>query len=793
MRKLLVFCWLVGMCAGVWAQPQEFHVKNFGKEDDLSIRGVVCALQVNGFIFLGTEKGLLAYDGKHSAHYPIPDEENRGGYYSRVTTLQYTDGVIWVGTKRGIYTFDMQKEKLTKLKVKNLPSFWSVSWMQFDNDGNLWVLSSPGVYIINMKTKVAEKVGEGLVNPNCMLIARNGRVWMADGAGMLYRYDPSDRRFHAYDVRPAGVQKYTDIRTITEMSDGTLALVANRDGVCLFHPDSFTSEMLCTQDDEGMPIMPHTAITPDGTNLWIGSERGIVVCNTETHNVYSIRQVRGDANSIPDNAVHMLYADSEEGVWVGSFFGGISRISLSASNLSVCMPEGGRTGVDVVREICDDAYGHLWAGTEDGGLYLFDRQQKTLRLADIDLNGYPLPFNVQSLLVVGDELWVSTLGNGLYVVDTRQMRVLRCYQATNKTGMGQPLNGITLCYQNGTIFVGSGLGVHTYNPEEDAFNLVAGTDGTRVHHLYADRHGYVWLATFDQGLWKIRQKTDGTWYGERSRFSYPTTTVFTEDSRGRYWVGTDLHGIMGYDDKTGKTHPFDLSDELSHQTVTNIMEDHEQRLWISTFDGLFCYDMDTELVNQFTVRNGLPSDFLNYSSGFVDDDGTVYIGTYKGMVRFNPNTFAFSRELLHPYFLNLYVNGEHVAPGDKTGILTKTLFLTRHINLSYAQNTFSITFAAPTYRMDRVVWYRYRFNPDEPWVVTDRVQTLQLNNLSPGDFEISLQASYDPEKWEGETAVLYVSVAPPAWLSTGAILSYILLIVIVVVGVMSLLRRQTNK
>jgi ligand-binding sensor domain-containing protein len=207
---------------------------------------------------------------------------------------------------------------------------------------------------------------------------------------------------------------------------------------------------------------------------------------------------------------------------------------------------------------------------------------------------------------------------------------------------------------------------------------------------------------------------------------------------------------MHYDERTGEAKQLDVSEKLKQETVTNIVEDLHHRLWINTFNGLYSYNLARKVVNHITTANGLPSSYLNYSSGYVDPEGVVYIGTYKGMIVFNPTNFVISRERLRPYFLTLTVNGRHIIPNDDTGILKATLFQTKELKLTRDQNTFSIDYAVPTYQSGEIVWYRYRLNPDEPWVVTDNAQPIQLTNLSTGTYRITLQASYNPERWEGE-------------------------------------------
>ncbi len=792
MKKAILF-WMMLMAMNMCAQ-EEYHIKTFGKNDDLRTRGVTCVTQINGFIWVGTSSGFYAFDGKHIHEYKIPDEEGLGGYYRRVTSLTTSaEGVLWVGSRRGIYVFNMSEERLYKLTAENLPESPNVQQILFDQEGNLWGIMDGKVYIIDVKQNKAERIGEGLVSPGCITVAKDGTVWLGDSEGILYRYDAPNHRLRSYNVKPEGVNTFRNLTSITEMRNGLLALVSFDTGVCLFSPDKFTSKMVMTHDDEGAPIVAHTSITPNGDDLWVGTERGVLIYRMRDGQVKAIRQSRFTVNSLSDNAVHSLFVDKENGVWVGTYFGGMNRISLSQHNFSIYLTDDETEDVDVIREICGDNFGRLWVGTEDGGLYLVDKARGTLHLADVSWGSNPPPFNAQGMVLVGDDLWVSSITNGVYVIDTRTMQLKHRYEKTNKSNMGRSISAATLCYQNETIFAGSSQGVYIFDEKAEEFNMIPELNGVYAHHLYADRHGNVWVSSFNKGLWKIQQQKDGTWKAKQTAFNYMSTTVIMEDSKGLYWVGTDIHGLMSYDDKTGKTEQLDVSETLKQETVTNILEDTHHRLWINTFNGLYSYNLGRKVMNHVTMANGLPSTYLNYASGYVDQDGIVYIGTYKGMISFNPASFILSRERLRPYFLNLYVNGQHILPNDETGILQQTLFLTKQIRLSRDQNTFSINYAVPTYRSGEIVWYRYRLNPDEPWVVTDNGQPIQLTNLSAGTYKITLQASYNPERWEGEAASIIVVVEPPIWLSPYAFICYATLIVLIVIGVMSYFKRRASK
>ena len=799
-----IFSILLMLVALTTQAQQTYHIKHFGENDELVLRGETSIAQVNGFIWIGTTEGLRAFDGKHSALYRVPDKEKLGGYYGMVTgVVQSADGTIWTGTHRGFFTFDIENEKLVPFRVEGLSARPFISHMKFDAYDQLWAIIDGHLYRIDPKKRRAFCLDKDLGSLRCLALTSSGTVWVGDVNGIIYRYDAPNHRMRAYTVKPDGVDSFKKIAGITELQNGSLVITSEADGVCLFSPENFSSRLLFDKDDEGRSLVAHTAISPDGINLWVGSERGIIIYNTVTGGLSAIRQSDTALHTLTDNAVYTLFLDQEQGVWAGTYFGGMHRISLQPSNFTIALPE--EEGIDVVREMLTDEQGRIWVGTEDGGLYEYDMPHNRLHPAAVDWGAYPVPRNVQSLLLVENDLWLSTATNGIYVVDTNTCRAKQHFIKSNGTSQGMRINPIDMCEQSGTIFVASPGGVFQFDPKGNIFRLLPEFNGIYVHHLIADRQGNVWLCSFNNGLWKLEEK-DGAWKARKTAFEYQCVTSIYQDSRGVYWVGTDQHGMMAYDDEMNVTLPIDLvpnnGDAVLDPTaipkdknlcVTNITEDSYHRLWVNTFDGIYTYNPDNGLVAHFTTANGLPTPYFNLSSGCKTNDGHVLLGCYKGLVCINPGLFQTHRERLTPYFLNLYVNGKHIIPNDGSGILQHTLFLQKKITLSYDQNTFTIYVAAPTFHNEAVVWFRYRMNPDERWILTNDMAAIQMHNLAPGTYKVELQASYDREKWEGDASVMWITVEPPVYLSFWAICGYVLLIVIGVVIGMLLIQHAQNR
>ena len=420
MKKIFIL-FLMVLCGIRALAQEEYYIKNFGKADDLRVRSRVCFAQVNGFMWIGTTNGVIVFDGRHAHLYPIPDPDGMGGYFCRVTDIQVApDASIWVGTKRGIYLFNITTESLEPFPVKGLPKNANISHLRVDYEGRLWVLVDSRVYVVDVKKKTAEKVGNELLMPCCLTVANDGKVWMGDNQGMLYSYDPKKKLIRSCTGKPEGQDRLGRIESITEMKDGLLALATASEGVYLFSPKTRKSKLLFSHDDKGAPIIAHTSITPNGEALWVGTEHGIVIYHTKDGSMTSLRQSSIAANSLSGNAVHSLFVDRERGVWAGTFFGGINRISISSQNFSTFGPESETHDVDVVREMCEDAQGQLWVGIEDGGLYELNRYEGRLQVADVAWGGERVGVNVEGRVRGGGDVGGLTSGHGMSGVEKKR-------------------------------------------------------------------------------------------------------------------------------------------------------------------------------------------------------------------------------------------------------------------------------------------------------------------------------------------------------------------------------------
>ena len=161
-----------------------------------------------------------------------------------------------------------------------------------------------------------------------------------------------------------------------------------------------------------------------------------------------------------------------------------------------------------------------------------------------------------------------------------------------------------------------------------------------------DAAGFVWVGT-QNGL--------ARWDGYRFR-TYQSDPASPEtlpdndigplhtDSRGRLWIGTDSGGPARYDYDHDRfvrypTGPNGLSDV----SIQDIADDGVGGLWVATAGGLDQLSPKTGTVTHFRHKEGDPDSLPTDELWAVrrSPDGTLWVGTARGLVRRGPGDRAF--------------------------------------------------------------------------------------------------------------------------------------------------------
>ncbi|MFQ9294582.1 MAG: two-component regulator propeller domain-containing protein [Bacteroides fragilis] len=787
------FCVLACFFITIFCQAQSveehYYFKNLSIRNGLSQNTVNAILQDRkGFMWLGTKDGLNRYDGLSFRKFKHDAANPRSIGNSFITSL-YEDfnGNIWVGTDAGVYIYYPEKEAFEEFDCQSLEKTRierSVSMIAGDKQGRVWIaVEAQGMFCYDARQKLLRNypLSEISSNIKCFTFDSGGTLWLGFYGDGLYYSKDNLATVHPYGSPEDGKREFEGgvITKIVQGNYNCLYIGSVKEGVSELNLTSGQVRNLLAIDESGESIFCRDLLPYSDNELWIGTESGIYIYNLRTAQFIHLRASLYDSYSLSDNAIYALYKDREEGLWIGSYFGGVDYYPRQYTYFAKYYPKNIANSLHGkrVREFCRADDGTLWIGTEDGGLNHFNPKTKEFHFFEPSA-GFT---NIHGLCMDGSHLWVGTFSKGLRVIDTRTGMILRTYTEGHTSHSLNDNSIFSICRTSaGEIYLGTLFGLLRYNRTQDNFDRIPELNGKFVYDIKEDSYGNLWLATYANGAYcydvSARRWKNYVFDAEDEK-SLPYDKVLSvfEDSYRQIWLTTQGGGFCLFHPDTETFTRYGLKDGLPNDVVYQIVEDDDRFLWLTTNNGLVRFDPKTMEMKVFSTANGLPTNQFNYRSGFKDEAGNIYLGSINGFVAFDPRTFAENRQVPAVAITDFLLFNKEVPVGETDSPLKSSITFSDKVVLTADQNSFSFRIAALSYQAPRMNKLMYKLEGfDEGWLTIGESPLVTYSNLGYGDYVFKVKASNSDGVWNEQETSLHLSILPPFYLSVWAYCFYVL-------------------
>lgn len=775
--------WCLVFPASGWGAAGRAYFKSYGIRNGLSQNTVLSAMQDRqGFMWFGTKDGLNRFDGTQFRTF-IRGEHNEY-HCSFVSTLyEASDGSIWIGTDQGVCIYDPEEEAIAPFLKKTDSGRTirrTISQITADTKGRIWIVEEGGrIYCYDEVNGKLKDFRIALGNTvTSIAMTKEGRIWVGTFGGGLFYTDDSFRTLHQF-ADAFGSHPFSKVVVTKIAMHSEILYVATERGLIAVDPHKRKESVLFSHDDKGYPLFVRDFLfAKEGTSIYVGTEKGLYLCDLATkhftHYVHSLF----DPCSISDNAVYSLAQDREGGVWIGTYFGGVSYLPGRSGDFQKYYQTDASTSLhgQQVREFCEDSNGRIWIGTEDAGLNCYDPVTDDFHFVEASRSFR----NVHGLHAFGNELWVGTFASGLKVLDTRTGRLLRSYTAGDGSGLNSDYVFRIIQTQRGERFIGTMSGLQRWDKKTGRFSGIPELRDIFVYDICEDHAGNLWVATYANGLYLYDRQRD-IWlryhHTDGNPASLPSDRVVGvfEDSKGKVWVMTQA-GLCSFSKKDNRFDPTIGGLHLPGGIVYQMQEDNSGNYWISTNRGLYCVSPNTKQMSHYTTDDGLLSNQFNYRSSMRDSDGRLYFGCIGGFIAFMPQSLAIEEKLPTPVFVDMWLGNDKVLP-TPDGILEKSISLTDKLILAHDQNSISFKVASLSYGNPSRHRLKYKLEGfDNEWNELPHPDSrISYSNLGFGSYVLKVVAYNENFEHYGAESELSITIRPPFYLSVWAWIVYSLL------------------
>jgi signal transduction histidine kinase len=258
------------------------------------------------------------------------------------------------------------------------------------------------------------------------------------------------------------------------------------------------------------------------------------------------------------------------------------------------------------------------------------------------------------------------------------------------------------------------------------------------------------------------------------------------DRQNNLWFGTYGNGLNKLLPASGEGKPegflhFSEADGLSNNVIYTILEDNRGRLWMSTDNGISCFDPQRVTFTNFFSSDGLQSDQFYWSAGYENKKGKMFFGSMNGLNSFMPDDIIGSKPLPRVIITDFKIYNQSVKVGKEYNdhiILTKSLLNTNRLVFSYKSSEFSIEFSALDYDQPEKIQYAYKmegFDKDWTFVFSDR-RFASYTNLPGKKYVFRVKAGNSLGIWNDIPTEIVIKILPPFWKSWWFIVGTVILI-----------------
>jgi len=755
---------------------QEYYFKHYKVENGMSNNTVLASIQdKDGFLWFGTKDGLNRFDGYHFKTFRSGKDPKTSLGINYIQSLHEFKNYIWVGTDKGLYSYD---KKLEKFSFINEAINSRINDIDNDLKNNLWFISIGTLIKYNVDTKQTTMFdGRNSFYATSIAYDKNGVIWVSSYDD-LYRYSEATQSFDKIKVQ---LPNTTFAISVIYALDANSILIGTRDHG-IYKYDVSSGKTTPFMNGAEKPIFVRQ-FKRNKNELWIASESGVYIYNLKDKTIRNLRKSPSDPYAISDNAAYCITIDKENGVWIGTYFGGVNYHQKQYDQFKKYFPRKSENAIvgSAVREIHKDDQGNLWIGTEDAGINKFNLKTKKFVNFQPDGTKSKLSFyNIHAVLPRGNKIWIGTFEHGLDIMDATTGNVIKHYDHTTSNFKS---DFIVTFYETPEkqLYVVTSVGIYLYDEENDNFKICDYfSETTHYTCMFKDKDGNLWAGSYRDGLFYYNPKTKEKavyrhdFNNEKSISNDFITSVF-QDKQNNLWIATE-NGLNLFDLRKKEFKKFTTKDGFPSNVIYSILQDEKQNLCITTSKGLVKFNYKTKSVKIFTTANGLLSDQFNYSSAFKDSNGDMYFGNLNGMISFNPKNFSTYKYNPPIFITGLQINNQDVVVNDEGSPLDESVSYIKKITLKNHQSNFNIDFASLSYTAPELTQYWYKLDGiSDDWVYLNKNNKVFFTELPSGDYKFRVKSLSASGIWSKE-AVVGITILPPFWASRYAFFFYFLLI-----------------
>lgn len=614
-KKILTYTALLILICSAKLQADHYFQKihKYTTEHGLVNNTISSIFQdLNGRLWVGSPEGLSLYNGKQFINFKFSDSlaDNTIFFIDQIDNHQ-----LLLGCKGGNYIFSIHKKSFIKIHLPENEN--SPATALFRIKGEIFIGSRKGIYRYNFQKQTGERVHKSATS--CKQISTQNKILVGSYENGVGEANWVKGKLLIKPIFPSLRNK--PIKSIHIKRDGTI-LILCQDGLWAGNKHLFQkiivgkfSSLETSQEDEILLGSYGYFIQQVYLNMGKYALKPYIKQDNELFNDYF------------DSQVNVLYKSYSGVIWIGTYQAGLNRIDRKKiafrkykSKNRLNKPESGY--INVLTQTKD---GVIWAGTSGMGLYRLDKTNEELLAVKI-LNLKSDHLFIEALLHHHNTLYIGTRYQGIltanYPTDSLKLIKLSGRLYATKVGLKQNAYIYQLKIIDKQLCITTSDGNFKYNFETK--NIIR-TDKLPTINLETDSLHNKWLITENMTvlLNQIKLKIN------------PEVSDILLTKNQCAWLTTSK-GLAFFNRQDETIKFFNPPGKVIE--FTSIREDSQEQLWLGSRMEIFRFNPRSKIFSTYHIPGGSKSNSFNYGKILKTSEGEFFWGSNDRIISIKPDT-----------------------------------------------------------------------------------------------------------------------------------------------------------
>ncbi|MBK9013635.1 MAG: hypothetical protein IPM82_05880 [Saprospiraceae bacterium] len=599
-------------------QAQEPAYLRYGVSDGLPSGVVYCVLQdKKGFMWFGTDKGLVRFDGTRFKVFGmkdgLPDNEV-------VNIFEDSQGRVWLScfgqhpayVQNGTIISATQDSLLAKVEMAGNFNFFE------DRQHRIWICSSSNSFYCLHENKLDVYHAKNSIHK----VGEFGDALYAFGFWFIYKITDQNLKDVRFTTPPPFLEllpetiyklKYgikieqvselaflSKTRHVSMVQSGNRLLYLYNEGLLLVEYENGSFKEI----DRLLGVFTATAYTDSAGRFWVTNSDEGAICFD--HRKDGLRHPK---KFMDGKRVSQIYEDREGNMWFSTLHDGAYALPKNAVQTYRTSSKSPLLSNNVT-SIAKMLDGRIVVGDDKGHLYI----KRTNFWEVIAIKEYVGYNRIRQILPQPDNTWMAVSDKAIVI---EKQGILRL---SNSVGSYK-----SACWHDGNIWAGTSMYLIKWDGTEVTPKVIA--DG-RTMLVHSDAQNMLWIGKLN-GLFSEKDGSNIKW-GDTFPPLASRILDIKQAGNDALWIATPDYGLLKVGVNQGDVTSVDIINEKLVKPVENIQSifaDSNGKVWLATNKGVFSISTDWS-VEHYNQTNGLASDDAN--AVLVDHD-TLWAATVSGL------------------------------------------------------------------------------------------------------------------------------------------------------------------